>query len=239
MRKVSEGVLILGLLLVAVEATAQCAKDTDCKGSRVCDHGRCVEAAPAAPPVAATPEPPLPMPVALPPAYDPPAVYAYPPPPSPPPRAPRNVISTNPLDILGGSIGVQYELVLARWFSLAVGISFYDSDMDPINSSSGTVLGGGVTVQPRFYLLRRGAPRGLYLSPVVSAFYLTDTYAASGVGYSVGGLIGWSWVIGRSANIKLGVGVQYIDMRVTDDYGDSYGASGVAPLGELTFGWAF
>jgi len=154
------------------------------------------------------------------------------------------VISTNPLNILGGSVGIQYERVVVRWLSIAIGVSFYDSAMDPINSSDVDVIGGGLTVQPRFYLLLRGAPRGLYLSPVVSVFYLsapeTDlTYAVSGVGYSVGGLLGWAWQIGWGLNVKLGLGAQYIHLTLMDDYGDTVGVSGPALLGELSFGWSF
>jgi hypothetical protein len=228
MKPFVSAILVLSMLAISSQASAQCAKDTDCKGNRICQKGECVEVVPAVSPSAVV-APTVPAPAALPVLRSP---------------SPRNVISTNPLDIISGSIGVQYERVFARFFSLAIGVSFYDSDMDPINSSDVNVIGGGVTLQPRVYLLRRGAPRGLYLSPVVSVFYLsageTDmTYAVSGAGYSVGGLVGWSWLIGRHFNIKVGLGVQYIHFALTDSDGTVVGAAGVAPLGELTLGLAF
>lgn len=214
--------LLLGLTLVAAPAAAQCSRDTDCKGDRICTRGECVTATPAPAVVVA-----------------PPARLDY-------ERPPRNILSTNPLGIIGGSVGLEYEHVFSRWFSLAVGVSYYDSKMNPFASADVAVTGGLVTVQPRFYLLRRGAPRGLYLSPVVSVGYVSATgtdydgwdVSLGGVGYSVGGLVGWSWLIGRHFNIKLGAGARY-DHYVLSDGVDTYGVSGPAFLGELSFGWAF
>lgn len=45
---------MLGSTLLAAQAHAQCAKDTDCKGDRVCEQGQCVNP----PPVEALPPPP-------------------------------------------------------------------------------------------------------------------------------------------------------------------------------------
>jgi len=227
MRTFISGLLVLGTLVVAVDAAAQCSKDTDCKGDRICTRGVCVVAAP----------------VVAPPPSPPPLRFDY-------ERAPRNVILTNPLSLINGSIGVEYERVLARWFSLAVSVSFYGSMTDVFHSSDDlTMLGAMFTVQPRFYLLRRGAPRGLYLSPVASVAYLTasqtdlfgyyDDTSLSGVGFTAGGLVGWSWIIGRHFNVKFSAGVQYRRLTLSDDFGTTTGVSGVAPLGELTFGWAF
>ncbi len=59
-----------GLLLAwSSVAEAQCSKDTDCKGDRVCEGGKCVSPAPASPvtpvaPAAAAAEPVAPQPVA-------------------------------------------------------------------------------------------------------------------------------------------------------------------------------
>src|SRR5258706_6067971 len=44
-------VLVLGAALsVTGQAFAQCSKDTDCKGDRVCDAGKCSSPLPPAPP---------------------------------------------------------------------------------------------------------------------------------------------------------------------------------------------
>lgn len=70
----SMGVVVAGVLFASV-ANAQCSKDIDCKGDRVCENGACVVPAPAAPPA-------VPVPAAAPPAALPP------PPPAPEAAAP-------------------------------------------------------------------------------------------------------------------------------------------------------
>jgi hypothetical protein len=58
--------LSLGTLLVSGGARAQCTKDTDCKGERLCESGKCVE-----PPVAASPASPVEAPIPAPDATSP------------------------------------------------------------------------------------------------------------------------------------------------------------------------
>lgn len=89
--------LFTGVLftLVSMTAHAQCTKDTDCKGDRVCDAGKCVMGLPAAPPpppgsepappagaaataAAAAPAPAAPAPAAAPAAAAPAAVAPAP-----------------------------------------------------------------------------------------------------------------------------------------------------------------
>jgi hypothetical protein len=65
---------------VAVQAHAACSKDTDCKGDRVCDHGKCVAPSAVPTPVAAVVAVPPPAPVAQPVAPAPVPVEPAPPP---------------------------------------------------------------------------------------------------------------------------------------------------------------
>ncbi len=106
------GALVAATTLVATGANAQCSKDTDCKGARVCMQGNCVEsaasfpatAAPSTPAVEAAPaptvpsspqpapaapaaSPPVPSAAPTPPGYPPPYYPYYPPPGYPPPPA--------------------------------------------------------------------------------------------------------------------------------------------------------
>jgi len=57
MKKLIGLVSVLATLSSSSLARADCSKDSDCKGARVCEQGRCVSPPPAAPP----PPPPLPM----------------------------------------------------------------------------------------------------------------------------------------------------------------------------------
>jgi len=56
----------------------------------------------------------------------------------------------------------------------------------------------------------------MYISPLASVAYSQATLGSatgSGVDYSVGATIGYSWVIGRHFNIRAGGGVQYMSIR--------------------------
>lgn len=65
-RHLAQALASSGVLFTASWSHAQCTKDTDCKGQRVCDKGQCV-VGPAAAPAAATPVPaPAPAPAATP-----------------------------------------------------------------------------------------------------------------------------------------------------------------------------
>jgi hypothetical protein len=48
------------VLLVTSLSSAQCSKDTECKGERICEAGQCVAPSPSAPPAAVSAAPPAP-----------------------------------------------------------------------------------------------------------------------------------------------------------------------------------
>lgn len=87
--------VFLGFLIVAVvgpwmlaRAHAQCTKDTDCKGSRICSAGACIDAPePTVAPSQSVPPPPPPT-VVSPPGYAVPPSYAAPPGYAPQPAQP-------------------------------------------------------------------------------------------------------------------------------------------------------
>jgi hypothetical protein len=82
-------------LLLSPSASAQCTKDTDCKGDRVCNQGQCVDSARSVPPASPAGDAPAtqaspPGAPALPqePLSGPPPASGYPPPAYPPPAYP-------------------------------------------------------------------------------------------------------------------------------------------------------
>jgi hypothetical protein len=83
LKRVFAAVAALLLALSSTGLAAQCHKDTDCKGDRVCEDGTCVEPPPGVIPEPAPPPPPAP-PAPDPPAYVAPTPAAAPPPPPPP-----------------------------------------------------------------------------------------------------------------------------------------------------------
>jgi hypothetical protein len=168
----------------------------------------------------------------------------------------ENVVSVNPLALINGEISVQYERVFISHFSLAFGVAFYDAAIDPFASdlNGATVVGPSFTLQPRFYFIQE-APRGLYVSPFVRLDYLAasnvsdgagDSLSGSGVGYAVGGIVGWSWLFGNVFNLKGGLGLQYENAQLSIQGSNacgpvtvSVGGSGIAPAAELQLGLAF
>lgn len=87
MRGRASWVLCGGILLFSGVARAQCTKDTDCKGDRICEEGKCTSPVPVTPapaPPAAAVAPALP-PVVQPPAPEPTEASPAPPPAAPPP----------------------------------------------------------------------------------------------------------------------------------------------------------
>ncbi|HVY27196.1 MAG TPA: hypothetical protein VHB79_11630 [Polyangiaceae bacterium] len=77
-RAVLRALLLCGGLLFSAVAQAQCTKDTDCKGDRVCDAGKCTYPATALPPPPPTTPPGAPE-GAPPPVAPPPGTVAPPP----------------------------------------------------------------------------------------------------------------------------------------------------------------
>jgi hypothetical protein len=66
--------------------------------------------------------------------------------------------------------------------------------------------------------------------------------SARGVGWSVGGTIGYSWLLGRLVNLRAGAGVQYLSMEVSGEstYGQTrIGMKGVLPALDLSLGFVF
>jgi hypothetical protein len=145
----------LGSLLLSPSANAQCTKDTDCKGDRVCNQGQCVDMLPPALPAAplggapVTPAPAAPLPPAPLIGSPPPSGYpapAYPPPPAyypapagsgyyPPPPPP---VSADP----GWAAGAATYGIIAgiATLGLAIGSEATKGDVVPA-----TPLGGVAT----------------------------------------------------------------------------------------------
>ncbi len=112
---------VVGLLMLAPAAWAQCTKDTDCKGDRICVNGMCADANTAAPaPLAPAPQPiaePAPAYAApAPQPYDQPAAQPYNPPPRPY-QPYRPYAAPNARQSTGLAWKVRVALALNQWNS--------------------------------------------------------------------------------------------------------------------------
>lgn len=161
----------------------------------------------------------------------------------PPPPLPRTVISTNPLGMLVGTLNVELEQVVMPTLSLFVGPQVQFSQ--GIGSSPDrSVWGVGAVGGLRFYPWGL-APKGLYLSPQLSLAYASVTSGSvegSGTGFSVAGMVGYQWIIGRHFALALAGGVQYLSVSAEASSGTSSAAlstSGIYPALRLGLGLAF
>jgi len=174
-----------------------------------------------------------------------PALQPAPPPAPPPlmvarlPEPPKNGLHVNPLGMLFGVFGLGYERVLHDRVAIQLSGQYtkmWYSDDD--------VWAIGAQLRPYFFFFRP-APGGMYISPLASIAYSSVTVGSatgSGVGYSVGATIGYSWVIGRHFNIRAGGGVQYMSIRAEaegDGVTATAGYSGVLPALDLSMGFVF
>jgi len=187
----------------------------------------------------------------VPPAYSPSAPGA--PPPPPPvvvrqrPEPPRNGFHVNPLAMALGVFGVGYERVLHDHISLQIEgqyTNMYFTDDD--------TWGLGAQLKPFFFFFRQ-APGGMYLSPRVSVAYArahSGNVTGTGAGWSVGALIGYSWLIGRHLTIRAGGGIQYMSVKaeaeadsesggIYTESSASIGFSGVLPALDFSLGFVF
>lgn len=154
-----------------------------------------------------------------------------------PPELKRNGIHINPLSIAFGVYGLGYERVLNDYFAVQVQGIF----MKPWTSDN--VWGLGAGLRPSFFFFR-DAPGGMYLSPFASLAYSRATeglIVGEAAAWSVGGTIGYSWVIGP-VNIRAGAGVQYIDIGASAGDGKSGASVSLAmvlPALDLSLGFVF
>lgn len=189
--------LAVSVLAAPGAALAQCTKDTDCKGERVCEAGVCVS-----PSERRAPPPPPPMVVEPPPSAPPPPRRAPPPPPAPAYHSSweqnpkKNILAVNVLSTLGG---LFYGIANPGSNVLQTAV-LYERSIFPHVSLFGTVtpslvadpvLGTGILVGlmagGRYYFFDE-MPTGLWLGGEVGLLPL-----ANGVGIIFEA--GWQWVL--------------------------------------------
>lgn len=156
------------------------------------------------------------------------------------PTPPPNGVHFNPLGIALGVIGIGYERVLGAHVSLRLEGQYTRNWFTGNN-----VWAVGGSLRPFFFFFRP-APGGMYISPFASVAYAqgeSGMASARGVGWSAGGTIGYSWLLGRVVNLRAGVGVQYLSMEVSGESTSGaetrIGMRGVLPAADLSLGFVF
>jgi len=153
---------------------------------------------------------------------------------------PRNVITLEPLAVVyARTIAVEYEHGFEHigvHLGTALTLGGFDS-----SESSGNYLAVGVTLGVRFYPWS-DAPEGPFAGPFGSVAWVDaddGTSQSQGLGWSVGGLVGWTWVLGSVFALSLGAGAAWYAYDVDGAGGTTVGRSGLLPALRLAVGAAF
>lgn len=155
-------------------------------------------------------------------------------------ETPRNVITLEPLAVVyARTIAVEYERGFGH-VGVHVGTAMTLGGFDS-GGGKGNYLAIGVTLGMRFYPWSQ-APEGPFAGPFGSVAWVDaddGTSQSAGVGWSVGGLVGWTWVLGSVFALSLGAGAAWYAYDVDGADGATVGRSGFLPALRLAVGAAF
>lgn len=156
---------------------------------------------------------------------------------------PRNAITLEPLAVVfARTIAVEYERGVGR-FGVHLGGAVTLGDFDA-GETSGDYLALAATLGVRFYPWSEG-PVGAFVGPYASLGWVdaeSGGERASGLGWSVGAMAGWTWVFGSVFALSLGAGAVYYRHDIDPDGAGgepAKGRSGLFPATRLGVGAAF
>jgi hypothetical protein len=158
---------------------------------------------------------------------------------------PKNVVSFQPLGLALGLANIEYERAFTPKASFAVRADamYLKADIDTdegTDSGKFTGFGGGASL--RFYPLG-SSPKRAYAGFDLDAIHVSgeneDTdETGSATLFTVGGFVGWKWLIADALAIGLDIGTIYF--AGTLDVGDEdAGLAGLRPMTHLYIGMAF
>jgi hypothetical protein len=131
----------------------------------------------------------------------------------PPPEFPRaNAVQA---DLGLGVVGIGYERVLRDDVALQLSAHVFGTWWGPTFDWP-NFKGFGGEIRPTFFVSDR-APRGVYLAPYFRAERVSaeaNGVTGHGFGWSAGGFVGYSFMLGRAVNLRIGGGAQYMSYAV-------------------------
>jgi hypothetical protein len=159
-----------------------------------------------------------------------------------------NALTIEPLAVVfARTIALEYERGIGGWVSVFVQPSFvYGSsrvvsgDDNATTTTDGEYFAVGGTLGVRIFPWR-AAPTGPFVSPFGGLAYTharAGGDSASGLGWSVGGLIGYTFVLGSVFELSLGGGAAYAAYAI-EAGGKRFGERGVLPAFLLAVGAVF
>ena len=121
---------------------------------------------------------------------------------------PRNAIQA---DLGLAVVGLAYERVVHDRVAIQI-----EAQIFGIWWADPKFTGAGGQLRPTFFLTD-DAPRGVYVAPFVRVDRVTasaDGPKGSGVGWSLGAFVGYSFLFGEHVNLRVGAGAQYMSYSV-------------------------
>lgn len=158
---------------------------------------------------------------------------------------PQNTLTWAPLELLVGTVSFEYEHAVASFlaFNVTAGALLFEGlGVDIPDDASYFAVTGGLGA--RFFMLGH-APEGFWIGPRAQLAYAEvqiDEASGSGLGYSAGAEIGYTFLFDESFVLSAGGGVAYIDIDAEANSETSSvkaGRSGVAPTLRFNAGFAF
>ena len=164
------------------------------------------------------------------------------------PERKPNALTIEPLAVVfARTIALEYERGIGGWVSVFVQPSFVygssrvvTSEGNATTTTDGEYFAVGGTLGVRIFPWR-AAPTGPFVSPFAGLAYTHASAggeSASGLGWSVGGLIGYTFVLGSVFELSLGGGAAYAAYAI-EAGGKRFGGRGVLPAFRLAVGAVF
>lgn len=151
----------------------------------------------------------------------------------------RSTFTVNPVDLVNGNFNFELESAVGPVASFHLGVDFLVWDgvwSDPKDD----VFAVGPVVGLRLFPFL-AAPSGLWLGPYAGLSYIEvkrDQRESTGVGTTLGGMVGYTLILGDVFVASAGIGVGYRDFtRSIDD--EVVGRRGWTPRFRLSLGVAF
>lgn len=154
---------------------------------------------------------------------------------------PDNAITLEPLAVVfARTIALEYERGVGR-VGVHVGTALTLGGFDS-GESSGDYLSVGATFGARIYPWSE-APAGAWVGAFGGLAWVEaedGTERSSGLGWSAGAMVGWTWILGSVFELSLGAGAAWYAYEVDDAGGrDALGEDGLLPALRLAVGVAF
>jgi len=155
-------------------------------------------------------------------------------------ETPRNVITLEPLAVVyARTIALEYEHGFGH-IGVHVGSALTLGGFDS-SGGNGNYLAIGATLGMRFYPWSE-APAGGFIGPFGSVAWVDaddGTTQSKGIGWSVGALVGWTWLLGSVFVLSLGAGAAWYAYDIDGAGATTVGRSGFLPALRLAVGAAF